>query len=359
MKRHLTMAAPAAVPALLPAVLSIILLLSGCGGSVASDVRKIIAREGTPSSPVTVRVQVLEPSGTVGTASYVGTVEASRSAVVQAQNPGTLSGLTVKEGARVHRGQVLARVESGSISSAWDAAKASLDQAEDGWERISKVRESGSVSEVKVVEVRTKLEQARASEKAAAKSVENMTVRAPFDGVVDKVYASDGIECSLGESLLSIVDTGSSEIHFPLPENEYSSLQTGASAIVEVPALGRTFSATVASKGVVASPLAHSYDCVLKTPGAAGLLPGMVCKVQISSGGADAFVIPASAVMTDSGGRYVWTVSEDDLVGRKYVEVGGYSGTGVVATAGLGAGEKVIIEGSRKVSTGMKVACIE
>ena len=336
-------------------------LLALCLGCGSGEIGKILKREGSAPAPVTVKVLTLEPAPTVATASYVGTVEASRSAVLSALNSGTLSGLTVKEGTRVSKGQALATVDSRSIVLAHNAAKASLDQAEDGWKRISRLQESGSVSEAKVVEMQTKLEQARASEQAAAKAVENMTVRAPFDGVVSKVWASDGIECVPGEKLLSIVDTGSSEIHFPLPENEFSKVAVGTAASVEVPALGITLSARVASKGVVASQLAHSYDCVLAIASgrSAGLVPGMVCKVRVSSEGSEKYLIPASAVMTDVEGRYVWTVGPEDVVGRKYIETGGYSGNSIIVDGGLDSGQRVIVEGSRKVSTGMKVTCTE
>ena len=322
---------------------------------------KIIRGESRPAAPVTVKVLTLESVQTVATASYVGTVEASRTAVLSALNSGTLTGLTVREGSRVSKGQALATVDSRSIALAHDAAKASLDQAEDGWERISRLEKSGSVSDVKVVEVKTQLEQARASEQAAAKAVENMTVRAPFDGVVEKVWATDGVECAPGERLLSIVDTGSPEIHFPLPENEFSRVTVGTAASVEVPALGKTLEAKVASKGVVASQLSHSYDCVLAIGSgrSSGLMPGMVCKVRVSSSEGEKYLIPSSAVMTGVEGRYVWTVGPDDIVDRKHIEVGGYSGSSIVVTGGLAGGERVIVEGSRKVSTGMKVTCTE
>ena len=43
------------------------------------------------------------------------------------------------------------------------------------------------------------------------------------------------------------------------------------------------------------------------------------------------------------------------LVCKTYIKVGGYSGNGIVVEDGLPQGQRVITEGSRKVSTGMKV----
>ena len=69
-------------------------------------------------------------------------------------------------------------------------------------------------------------------------------------------------------------------------------------------------------------------------------------------------VIPASAVLTDEGGRYVWTVNDENRVVKTYIRVNGYSGKGVVVEDGLNEGLRVIVDGSRKVSSGMKVRCV-
>ena len=330
-----------------------LLALVSCSG-------RIIHKEPATPEPITVRVMETGISDKTGRANYVGTVEASRTAVVSSQNSGTLKNFRLKAGDRVAGGQRIADIESQGIRSAYESSKATLDQAEDGWERIQQVQKTGSVANVKVVELQTKLEQARAAELAARSALENMTVCAPFSGVVDEVFVTDGVKVGAAEPLLRIVDAGSVEIHFPLPENEFSKVKVGDKATVVIPALDITLEAELASKGVTASKLAHSYDCVLGLPrdAAPGIMPGMACKVYISSELENLTVIPASAVMTDMEGRYVWTV-EDCVVGRRHISVDGYSGNGIIVSGGLEPGDLIIIEGSRKVSTGMKVKVIE
>ena len=56
--------------------------------------------------------------------------------------------------------------------------------------------------------------------------------------------------------------------------------------------------------------------------------------------------------------RFVWTV-KDGVVGRKYVTVDGYQEQGVIVSAGLEPGDKVVVKGAAKVSTGMKVNSVE
>lgn len=316
-------------------------------------------RKESKAEPITVKVLNVGSSENIGTSSYVGTVEASKSVLIVSPVSGTLTELNVREGQSVSAGQPVARIESQTLRSTYEMANATYEQAKDGMDRLQKLFEAGSVSEVKMVEMRTNLEKAEAAVKAAAKSLEDCCVKAPFAGVVESVPVHNGVDVTIAEAIARIVDVNSVEIHFPLPENEFGKVSRGDVATVVIPALDRTVSARVANKGVVASRLSHSYDCTLGSlSDARGLMPGMVCKVYIESEAGSGIVIPSTAVMTDMEGRYVWTV-KDGIVGKNHIVVGGYSGDGIIVSDGLPEGVGVIIEGARKVSTGMSVKTIE
>lgn len=329
-------------------LMSVALDVVSCGGG-----RK--PAEDLDLAPV---VKVMEagcPGEGVSSRSYVGTVEADNVVTVCTNNPGTLGGFMLREGDLVKKGDAICKVESQSIRSAYQMAQATLSRAEDGYSRVMKVYDSGSVPEVKLVEVRTELENAKASFEAARKALWHTTVTAPVSGTVSKVYAVDGTEVGISAPVVTIVDTRSCQVRIPVPENELPLMSIGDSAQVEVPALGLTLRAVLSSKGVVASPLSHSYDCLFSVEGGRQLQPGMACKLSMRSLRPEALVIPSSAVMTDGKGRYVWTVDGQNSVCKTYIRVGGYSGNGIVVEEGLPEGQRVIVEGSRKVSTGMKV----
>lgn len=340
-------------------LLAAMVLSASCnpGGKVEEIKSHLLDRR--DAAPVKVVVLRAEQVRDDGSAYYVGTVEASGATSITARVPGTLVSLPVKEGQRVEKGETLATIESRSALSAYETARASLEQAEDGWERVCKVHETGTVTEARYVEIKTKLDQARAGEAAARQTLEECTVRAPFSGVVDDIPVRAGVQTNPGDVIMTIVDVSRPEVHFPLPENEFQNLHVGARATVVIPAAGETFDAVLVAKGAVASHLSHSYDCTLSINGdLRGVMPGMVSKVYFRNGGADRCVIPASAVKTDMEGRYVWTV-RDGTVGRKYVSISGYMGDGVVVSDGLDSEDMVIVEGSRKVSGGMKVKAVE
>lgn len=334
------------------AILVTILLAASCGGRDA-----LLRRKQTAPEPVTVKVMTAVKSAAGVSAGFVGTVQSDLDATLRSPADGTVKQLSAREGRPVKKGQVLAVIESETLKSAWRAAKASLDQAEDGWKRVSMVHEGGAVTEVEYMNVKAKVEQARATEAAARSALEKCTVKAPFDGVVEKVWTSRNLELIPGEPLVSIVNLGALSVDFSIPESELHKYHEGDAAVVSVPALGIEIDAVLQSKGITASALSRSYDCTVSLASRPeGLMPGMVCKVILGTDRQDsAIVIPTSAVMTDMEGRYVWTVDESGTVGKKHIRVGGYSYSGISVTGGIEDGEMVIIEGRRKVSSGMKV----
>lgn len=83
-------------------------------------------------------------------------------------------------------------------------------------------------------------------------------------------------------------------------------------------------------------------------------MPGMVCRLKLCRQGDAGIAIPASVLLTGTDGRYLWLV-RDGAAYRQKVKVGGFSGRNVIITDGLDEGDKVIVAGYQKVSTGMKV----
>ena len=88
-------------------------------------------------------------------------------------------------------------------------------------------------------------------------------------------------------------------------------------------------------------------------------MPGMVSRVYMSKNSSASITVPSSSIRTDMTGRYVWIVNDEDRVCKVYVTVDGFSGDGVIVSSGLEQGDRLIVDGISKVSTGMKVNVIE
>ena len=318
-------------------------------------------RKAAVKEPVNVGVLTVAPMSSQYYNVYVGEINASGSAVISANHSGILEPINVVQGTHVNRGDILAEVTSKNVLASYEISHATLRQAEDGYERIKKVHESGTVADVKLVEIETQLAKARAAAKSAEESLEECRIKAPFNGTVSEVLVEQGIQVNPGTPILKLVDLSTIEVSIPVPEGEIGRIKIGQKALIDVPALNITgIEAHVELKGVTAASPSHTYKCTLvPEKKQANLYPGMVCKVRLSEVSDSLRIrIPASSVEMDSNGRFVWVV-KDGIVGRSYVTVEGYQEQGVVISSGLEPGDQVIVKGASKVSTGMKVNSVE
>lgn len=329
----------------------LVVLLSGCN--------RLETRQ-EKHQPVPVRVQEITYSKQVSQRTFVGTVKASAEVTVSAKFPGQLSKVYVKQGDVVRQGQILAEVESQAVLSSYDMAQATLKQAEDAYARLMKVKATNSIPDIKLVEIETKLKQARAQAVAAEKSLGDCKLKSPFNGVVGEVHANVGGDLSLLQPVFTVFDVSSLEVHIAVPETEVGKYSVGDSALVVVPALGDSrFSAVIATKGIAASAVSHSYDFTLSlVDDANGMMPGMVTKVYVDDANQDYIIIPSSIVKIDNNGKYIWVV-ENGIVVKRYIEVMGFADRGVIVSKGLSQGDLVITEGSRKVCSGTNVVVRE
>jgi RND family efflux transporter MFP subunit len=87
------------------------------------------------------------------------------------------------------------------------------------------------------------------------------------------------------------------------------------------------------------------------------LLPGMFVNIQLPMGkvARSALLAPQSALQEDQGGRYLMVVSEDDLVQKRYVQLGETVGDLQVVISGLGRSDRIVVGELWRVNPDMKV----
>ena len=161
-----------------------------------------------------------------------------------------------------------------------------------------------------------------------------------------------------GQTVCMLLKTDRVKVKIPVPENEIATIAPGCPARITVAALNdREYRGEVAEKGASANPVSHTYEVRIPLSNSDGrLMPGMVCRVTLQGDTtAQAVVLPNRAVqVTGRGERFVWCVQQGRAV-RVPVTVGKLTRDGVVITRGLTPGDRVVTDGTQKISDGMKV----
>lgn len=317
-----------------------------CKTEKKSEIRK---------NPVKVKVLKAEKQSLESTKTYVGRVESATELSINSPFSARVERVFVKSGQKVRKGDKLAELYSENVESMLATAQATMRQAQDGYDRLSQVKDNGSVSELKIVEVQTQLSKAQAMLNSATKAKEDCIVKAPLDGCIAELRIQAGEELSPMQPLFQILDMEELEVSIEVPEKEIGLYEIGTEAQVTVPALGEAMiKGVLKEKGVSASTLTHSYKCRLALKNCPKeLRPGMIGKVAFKEALPDAIVLPAGLIRLDDKGRYLWVADSQDRARKVYVKTGDYSGNGIIIEEGLEEGQRVICEGMSKVSGGM------
>jgi RND family efflux transporter MFP subunit len=334
-----------------------IILLAACSIAACSKKKEPENR----NKIIPVKVMEAASSTSSATRNYVGTVEESVAVALSFSDMGTVEQVLVSEGQRVRKGQLLATLNPLTAQNAYEAAKAKLVQAQDAYDRLTKVHENGSLPDIKYAEVEAGLQQAKSMVAIAKKALDDCRLYAPRDGVIASRNIEAGANILPNITVFKLVSVDKVNVKISVPENEIGSIAEGQAATIVVPALDNAaFAGKIETKGVAANALSHTYDVKIgidnnaRSLRATSLLPGMVCKVEVENFQAEqaGIVVPNRAIqIAPDGKKYVW-LSDNDLARRQFITTGDLTNSGIVVSEGLSIGDKIIIEGFQKISEG-------
>ena len=328
-----------------------VFVMVGCGKKATKE------QQFDPTIPV--RVQVVGDSNEVDFRNYVGTVRSERQVSLSFPLGGTLTEIRVRNGQRVRKGDLIARVDETAAKSLHDASLATLRQAEDGYKRLKQLHEGEGISDVRWVQMETDLEKARQSEISARKHLKDCTLYASQDGVISMGDHVIGEQLNPLDVVCQIVDMRSLMVEFSVPEKEVGQIGIGTMAFAVIPALDNTERhITVYDKSFLSNPLGHSYNVKARlSSDTKDVLPGMVVKIRLAlqKPTESGIVVPSSCVQTMSDGMTVWVLRNGKSY-RQKIAVSEFIKNGVLVTDGLEHGDTIITDGYQKLFNGAKVS---
>ena len=334
-------------------VVMAMICLTGCSQQKKADSK----------APVSVDVYSIDDMRGSESKDYVGTVEEKTGSTLSFEVAGNITSLRVEEGDYVNRGQVIATINPISLKEAHRATLVTLKQAQDAYKRFLPLHKSGTISDMRWVDIESKLEQAQAAESIARQQLSHTTLTAPFAGVIASKEADMGAYVLPGQPIVKLADVAQVNVKISIPEAEISHIHVGDAITAIVAALGGArFDGVVTEKGIDANPISHTYDVKARIANSHGkLLPGMVCNAKVFPNAKSQqresahVVVPAESIELDvDNSHFVWTVI-NGKAHQQPIQVGDFEGDGVVVLSGLKPGDSVIVGGQQKVSEGMRV----
>jgi len=306
----------------------------------------------------TISVKAMVVGDTLDSSSrtYIGQLVAGSEIPLSFRLGGNLVELPVRSGERVRKGEVIARVDDTQMRSMYESAAAVLAQAEDGYNRAKPVYEKGGVSELKWKEVETNVQKARSMHATSKKNLEECTLLAPKDGIMQLNRVEEGMGLMPGQRIGELLDISEIKAEFTVPESEVNAMEIGQKIRVIIPSLDAEADAIIRERDFSATAMAHTYRVSAMLQGKnPTLLPGMVCKAYITNINHNGIIIPANCVMTQRQGLSVWVI-KNGLAERRLIQVSEFVKNGVLVTEGLQPGDTVVTMGYQKLFVGANVA---
>ena len=301
------------------------------------------------------------------------TVPEGRMVTVTAPVAGTVSAMSAQPGSRVARGTrllVLAPLSSSerdqSIEArrAVDASAADADAARRRVQRLESLLKEGAASVRSVEEARAQLQVSEAARNAARERLGAMqqgpvgpegqlTITAPFDGVVQSVSAASGQTVAGSAPLLQIAQVNTLWVRVPVFAGDADAIDPSQPA--SVTRLG-TSNPPLLARRVVAplkgDPTAASVDVYYEVPSAgATLRPGerVMAELPLKTT-RQGLVVPAASLLYDiHGDAWVYEDLGGNAYARRRVQVARHSGDRAVIARGLTAGVKVVTAGAAEL----------
>lgn len=326
----------------------ILLLAAGCGNDRADKTTK--------PGKIRVNTAVTTSVSRAGGLSYSGTVEASQTIPLTFQITGTVEQVLVDAGDEVKKGQVLARLDNNDMQNIRLTMQAKYDQAKDAYDRLKTVYEKGSLPEIKWMEMKTNLEQAKSALDLAQNNLDKCILTAPASGMVGRRNIEPGqSSINLTAAPIELVKIEKVLVRIAVPEKEINRIRKAMEAEITVPAAGGALlHGRVTNISPVAELISRTYTVKIAVSNPELMLkPGMVCDVVLNSGGERmALTVPYPAVGHDANGKnFVYLVEPGSgSVKKQPVVAGQIIGSGIEIREGLKEGDTVVTGGLGKLS---------
>jgi RND family efflux transporter MFP subunit len=199
---------------------------------------------------------------------------------------------------------------------------------------------------------------ARARLDLARKAVADTVVRAPFAGVVGERLVSVGDYVTRGTKVATVMRVNPLRVELTVPQQYIATIVEGRPVTLDVDAHpGESFTGTVRyvsplvksdSRSLVVEAVVDNRDGRLK--------PGFFATARIEQAArTPGVLVPAAAIRTVAGTARVY-VEHDGRAEERIVTIGDTAGDLVEVTAGVEAGERVVVIGSDRVGDGSRLA---
>jgi membrane fusion protein (multidrug efflux system) len=284
---------------------------------------------------------------------------------------GIIDRILFEEGQVVPAGQVLVQLDAAERQADLEAARAAIETAQaqrnelmQRLDRARQLRTTGAGTEAQVADLQLQVRTAesnivasQARERAAAARLDDLVVRAPFEGRVGLRQVSIGALLENKTPITTLDDLSQVRLDFGVPEVLLSRLRVGTPVRTQTVAFGaRVFEGSVSFIDTRVDPLTRSVKLTALLPNPdRSLRPGMFMNVSLTVAVRENTVVLPEEAILGEGPRQVAFIVKDGKVERRVLRTGQRQPGRIEVLEGVEPGEMLIVRGLQRVRHGIEV----
>ncbi|WP_310991527.1 efflux RND transporter periplasmic adaptor subunit [Aequorivita marina] len=293
-----------------------------------------------------------------------GNVETNQNVVLNAEYSGILTKVYVKEGQQVSKGQRLAKIDDGGLSSQVAQQEAQLALTKTTFERQQRLWEQKIGSEIQYLQAKTNYEAAKNATQQLRSQLGKTVITAPFSGVIDNIISDPGQVVTPGQTpIIRLVNLSDMYVKASIPETYLKNIKKGTQVKVKLTSINEEFTGTVRQVSNFINPNNRSFDIQVEIPNKDGLIkPNLIATVKVNDYTAeDAITIPENILQENAAGETIAYLYQpvNDSVGtakRIILNTGLSYENHAEVKSGLKKGDTIILEGAKTLRDGQKVS---
>jgi membrane fusion protein, multidrug efflux system len=290
-----------------------------------------------------------------------GSVESDNVVQANAEMPGILNKVLVKEGDKVAKGQVLATMDNAVLQSSVSELNTQLELANTVFVKQKALWDQKIGTEIQYLNAKTQKEGLDRKLATLRRQVGQNRILAPISGTVDMVTARDGGAASPGMPLFRLVNLSDLKIVAKVSESYLQYLKKGNNVEIALPGNeSKKLLGTISYVGEVVDPGSRTVEVQVKLSSATDALrPNQTASVRINDRTMKmVIVIDENVVQNNDMGQIVYVASSENgkrIARAKKVKTGlSYNGR-VQIENGLAVGDQLITQGYQDLSDGQTI----
>ena len=297
---------------------------------------------------------------------FQGSLDTDQNVVIYPELPGLLKNIYVKQGDKVKKGQIIAKISDNGLTDQLEQLKLQRNLAKTTFERQRKLWDQKIGSEIQYLQAETNFKSLEKKISQMRDQEGKTRILAPFDGTIDDVIADIGSNLAPGLTpILRIINIEQMKVSAEIPEIHIPYIKKNKNVKIYVPILDKQILGKISSVGNFINPNNRSFSIEIKLLNKSNeLKPNMTVSLEINDyQNESAILIPSKDILEDEEGNfYVYKLvinSNESYKSNKVMIQKGKSYNNMTEIkSGLKENDLIINDGLRQVEDGQIVRVI-